>query len=159
MEFGLQDEVAASFGPWISFDNFPALAKTYPELSRLVRERFLEDGRHPVRPKRKHLAKAHDVRVRGYPRAYHSPRNGGRIDRISCCCGRRRYFLAAKPAAPPKPTGVAASGRRSRAESSGQRRFSFCVSKLDPISSIRFRKQNVFMYRGSAFTCVCVSVQ
>lgn len=41
MDFSLQDEVAGSFGPWIALDNLPALKKNYPEIARIVRERFL----------------------------------------------------------------------------------------------------------------------
>ncbi len=41
MDFSLQDEVSGSFGPWIPLDNLPALKKNYPDVAKIVRDRFL----------------------------------------------------------------------------------------------------------------------
>lgn len=41
MEFGLQDEVAASCGEWIAFDDVAALKRRYPELAKVVTEELL----------------------------------------------------------------------------------------------------------------------
>ena len=41
MEFGLQDEVAGSYGRWIAFDDLDRIQDHYPELTPVIRETML----------------------------------------------------------------------------------------------------------------------
>lgn len=41
MAFGLQDEVSGHCGPWIAFDDLPAIKKHYPEVARIVNDEML----------------------------------------------------------------------------------------------------------------------
>jgi hypothetical protein len=43
MEFGLQDEVAASLGPWVHLEDMDRLKRHYPEVAKLVGKEFLSD--------------------------------------------------------------------------------------------------------------------
>jgi len=41
MAFGLQDEVSGHCGPWVTFDDLPAIKKYYPEVARIVNDEML----------------------------------------------------------------------------------------------------------------------
>lgn len=41
MTFGLQDEVSGHCGPWVTFDDLPAIKKYYPEVARIVNDEML----------------------------------------------------------------------------------------------------------------------
>ena len=72
MEFGLQDEIAASFREWVNFDDLERIKEMYPEIADFVRKEMLSGwgvSRHPNKPKRDRSttpARSEKTRKRAY---------------------------------------------------------------------------------------------
>ncbi len=62
MEFGMQDEIAGSLRPWITFDDLEAIKRHYPELVQLVQREMLSGWGVSV-----HGQVSHQTKVKAIP--------------------------------------------------------------------------------------------